>query len=335
MVTKKPADKNGDGVVTPRERKQYQQTKAQVAAAAKNKPGVFEPAKDKLQEAQMEKRFGFAKDVVWSNPELRRLYQSAIKEGWTDEMFQSQLRGTRWYTENADYARKAWAAEQTGGADWTAQMEEAQQRVQDRATQLGAKMTPEMLSAMARRYVFEGWGEAARARMMDEALAGHITEKGDYYLGQSGDIQQSLMETARRNGINMSDGFYQSAAQSVARGLTTADDWDRELRSQAASKWPPYRDKILSGIDMQDLASGYINTMAQTFEIDPSSISLDDPYIKSALQGIDPKTGEPSMESLWDFEYRLKSDPKWTQTKQGANDVASVGMDVLRLMGFA
>lgn len=330
----KPADLNKDGEVTPKERAKYRKTKAEVAAAAGGTPTAPEPTPDKLSGAEMETRFGFAKEVVFSNTELRGLWQKAIKEQWTDAMFQSQLRGTDWYQNNADFTRKAWAAQQTGGADWTAQLQEAEGYVQARATELGSQMSPEQLKEFSRRYVFEGWGDPARKRLMDQAMAGGITSDGGFLEGTAGNLQENMMETARRNGISLSDGYFQSAAQSVARGLTTEDDWMRQIREQAASKWPSFSDKIMSGIDMEDLASGYVNTMAAVFEMNPESISLEDPFIKSALQGIDPKTGEPSMEGLWDFEYRLKSDPRWTNTKQGANDVASVGMDVLRRMGF-
>jgi hypothetical protein len=37
---------------------------------------------------------------------------------------------------------------------------------------------------------------------------------------------------------------------------------------------------------------------------------------------------------LWDFEQQLKNDPRWMKTKQATNDIASVGMDVLRAFGF-
>lgn len=330
----KPADANKDGKVTPKEREKYKKVKAEAAAAAAEKPKPGKDQQDRITEGEMEKRFKFAKEVVWSNKELRGLWQQAIKEQWTDAQFQSQLRGSDWYRNNAEYARNAWAAEKTGGADWQAQLDEASLKIRDRATRLGASLTDEQAKQYARRYIFEGWGDQARARMMDEALAGQITPDGEYLKGQSGDIQQSLMETARRNGMTMSQDYYQSAARSIAQGLTTEEDWQRQIREQAASKWPTFQSQIIGGIDMMDLASGYINTMAEVFEIDPSSITLDDPYIKSALQGIDSQTGQPATEGLYDFEYRLKSDPRWTGTKQGVNTIASVGMDVLRLMGF-
>jgi hypothetical protein len=73
--------------------------------------------------------------------------------------------------------------------------------------------------------------------------------------------------------------------------------------------------------------------MAQVWEVSPDSITLDDPNIRQALQGVG-EDGKPKMQGLWEFEYQLKSDPRWTGTKNGANEVANVGMDILRRMGF-
>jgi hypothetical protein len=37
---------------------------------------------------------------------------------------------------------------------------------------------------------------------------------------------------------------------------------------------------------------------------------------------------------LWDFEKSLKNDPRWMGTKQATNDIAGIGMDVLRSFGM-
>lgn len=330
----RPADKNEDGKITESERGNYRRARAK--ARRENEAGAKKAAndqQDKLTGAALEKEFGFAKDVIWSNPELRKLYKDAIAGQWEPEKFQAEFRSTKWYSEKADYARKAWAAEKTGGADWEAQLAEGREAIEDWAVRNGARLTDQQKNEFARRYWFQGWNDADRASMMDKELSQYIQNDEGFMRGQSGDVQESMMQAARRNGLTFSPGYFESAARSIASGLTTEDDWLREIREQAASKWPSFSDKIMSGLDVEDLASGYINTMANVWEVPSESINLDDPFIRQALQGRNEK-GEPSMESLWDFEYRLKSDPKWTQTKNGANEVASVGMDILRRMGF-
>lgn len=331
----KPADANKDGKVTPKERRTYRQNKAKAAEAEKaGVPKDRNDKQDRINASVMEQRFGFAKDIVWSNRELRVLWQKAIKEQWTDAMFQSQLRGTNWYQNNAEFARKAWAAEKTGGADWSADLQEADAVIEARATALGANLTPEMRQSLARRYIFEGWNQQGREGFLDDALAESIgTGDNGFMFGESGNLQERLMETARRNGLQYSNSYFESAARSVATGLTTDEDWLRDMRAQAASMWTPWSDKIMSGVDAYDLASGYISMMAQTMEIDPESISLNDPRLMKAIMHVDDK-GNTSPIGLYDFQMMLREDPAWMQTKQATDSVSSIGMDVLRMFGF-
>jgi len=329
MAPKKydPADANKDGKVTKKEQQRYDKSQNNGAGAG-----------DTLSKGELEKRYNFAYDVITKNPELYALWRKATnaKKGyWTAEEFESQLRGTDWYKNNADFTRKAWTAEQLGGADWDAQMEEARSRVQDAATQLGAPLSGDQIESLARDYIYKGWGEPSRQRMMEKAIAANIgpDAEGGFMRGGAGDLQQRMMEISQRNGLTFSNDYYAAAARSVASGLTTEEDWLRQQREAAASQWPTWADKIMGGLNMDDLSSGYRNIMAQVYEVDPDSIDLKDPYMRQALTQVDDQ-GNPVPMGLWDFEQQLKNDPRWMKTKQATNDIASVGMDVLRAFGF-
>jgi len=142
-----------------------------------------------------------------------------------------------------------------------------------------------------------------------------------------------LKSEAIANGLSYSDSWYTSAAKSVASGLTDQNYWVREVRDKAAGMFPVYADRIRQGMTMQDLASPYVNLMADVLEISPQQITLNDPYVREALMGIDDK-GNPKPMGLWDFERKLKNDPRWMNTKNAVNDVSAVATDVLRIFGL-
>jgi hypothetical protein len=146
-------------------------------------------------------------------------------------------------------------------------------------------------------------------------------------------LQDTLKKIAVDNGLRLSDSYYKSAAVSVASGLQTKEDWERDVRDQAASLWPSYSEKIKAGVDVASLASGYVNTMAQTLEINPQDINLNDPYIREALGNFDDK-GNPAPLGLWDFEKKLRADPRWMNTKQATDETSSVANTVLKMFGF-
>lgn len=292
-------------------------------------------APDTLSREELAKSYGYALKVIYANPDIRAIFEKALAEGWTNDKFQASLQATNWWQTNNEYARRAWTAEQMGGADWETQKQNARLRVQQAATTMGRTLTPGELATLERRFLYEGWGDSTRSQLMMQALSEGIAEapEGKFMGGGAGDLQEQLVAEARRNGLRFSQGFYKSAAQSVASGLRTADDWRRDIREQAATRWPVFGEQIRAGVDVADLASAYVQTMAETFEIDPDSIDLTDPYIVQALAGYD-EQGKPKAVGLWDFQQKLRKDPRWMNTKQATDEISTIATDVLRTFGF-
>lgn len=322
----KPADLNKDGKVTAKERRQYK------------KNPTAAPMVDPLQRDELAAQYQSAVGIIYSVPEIKPLFEKAISEGWTADRFKAAVQNSDWFRSNNEYARVAWAQEQMGGADWEASLEDARQAVRAVAVGMGADVTEQELNALARRYVYEGWGESTRQNLLAQALSDEISfvpnDRGVVNLrGGAGELSDNLRNLARANGVSFTDNWYLSAAKSVASGLSTAQDWERDVREQAASLFPVYSDKIRQGMNVYDLASPYINTMAQELELDPNMITLDDNYIRSALGGMNDK-GDFQPMGLWDFQKKLRQDPRWENTSRAQNEVTSVTGKVMQMFGL-
>ena len=318
-----PADANKDNKVTPKEQRQYDKKNL--------KP-------DTLSAAELAKKYGYALKIMKSDEEVWTLFQKAAnaKKGqWTTDRFIAELMATQWWSENNEYARKAMAAEAMGGDDWNTMLETARLQVQSEATNQGVDLDDEQLNDLAEQTIANGWDQAGRGQLLTNALSSLITapEDGTFMGGRSGDYQQAWMQTAARNGVNLSRNFFESKARAVASDLATPEEVDREIREQAASFWPTFSKQIMGGMDARDLASGYINTMAQEFEIDPEMVSLNDPLLRQAMTGVS-EDGAPSVEGLWAFQQRLRQDPRWMQTRQAAMEISSTARSVMEMFGL-
>lgn len=319
-------------------------TKAAAAQAAAqggyvDKNFDFIPDKDQLSREELAAQYQQAVGIIYSVPELQQIFTQALDEGWTPAKMQAAVQNSKWYQENDQYARTAWAQEQMGGADWQAALDDARTNVQVISQQMGADLTPEELTALSKRYIYDGWGQRAGGKqMIAQALAEQISYVPDSrgqmnLMGAAGTLADNLKNVARANGMTFADNWYQSAAQSVAAGLTDQKYWERDIREQAAGMWPIYGDKIRQGMNVYDLASPYIQTMAQEFEIDPNNITLNDPYIRAALTGIDDQ-GNPAATNLWEFQKKLRNDPRWMNTAKAQNEVTSVTGRVMQMFGL-
>lgn len=301
-----------------------------------------------LNKELMAQQYGYALRVINAVPELQMLFERAVNDQtgvWDPKKFQVALHNTRWWNENSDPARKAFVAETMGTlpdgtktADWQNQLDIAGTAIDAAASAMGARLTPEERERFVHRYIYEGWMDSDRKGLMEKALSQEIDPstgmaKGRL-MGGAGNLEEKLRKIAQDNGLTLSDSYFQSAARSVASSLTTEEDWVRDVRSQAASMWPPgWADKINAGADASSLASGYMNLMAQTLELDPSQIKLDDPVLRSAITKVDDK-GNPAMVGLGDFGQMLRDDPRYKQTSRYTNDLASIAMDVMRSFGL-
>ena len=339
--------------VTDKKRAASAETRAQNAALAKkygytdkNLDGVPDP--DLLSIEQLDEDYAFVAALIKADPDIRAIWENAVAQGYEGstgkKKFQLEIRESNWYKNNNKYAREAWTAYQLSkqgqGADWQLLTEDARLAIQEAAAAVGSKVSPERMKELENKYIYEGWGKRANGQaLLQKALAEGIGEQetpgggGMAMRGSSGDLAGTLRSMAVNNGLSYSEGWYQSAARSVASGLTTEADWQRDIQEQAATMWPVFADKIRAGVSAKDLASPYVNIMAQTFEIDPESISLNDPYVRQALGGFD-DNGNPVPTNLWDFQLKLREDPRWSTTKKAQDETSSVANTVLQMFGI-
>lgn len=314
------------------ERRKNRQLAKRLGYADKNGDGV--PDVDLLDRDKLASEYKTAVGIIYSVPEIRPLFEKALSEGWSVDKFAAAVQNSSWYQANSEYSRLAWAKETLGGADWQETQKSARSAVQDRATQVGASLTPAELDALTRRYLYEGWGTAGRKSFLDEALAGEISylpdERGQKgFRGAAGDLTDKLKQLSMANGISFSDDWYQAAARSVTAGLTTEEDWLRDVREQAAGRWGALGDQIRAGQNAYDIASPYIDMMARELELSPYDIKLTDPYIDQALSG----STEGPM-SLWEFQKKIRNDPRWMETSYAQNQITGVASAVMEMFGL-
>jgi hypothetical protein len=85
---------------------------------------------------------------------------------------------------------------------------------------------------------------------------------------------------------------------------------------------------------VKQIASPYVNSMANILEVPQDSLSLNDPTINKALTNID-QTGKQTAVPLWQFETNLRQDPRWATTKNAKDTLDSTAHSILQNFGLA
>lgn len=153
---------------------------------------------------------------------------------------------------------------------------------------------------------------------------------GKAFGGKAGTTLADLRATASANGIDLDAQFggqLDSWVENVMQG-ESIDTYKNLIRKTAQIGMPDNVKKLLDdGVDLDTVYSPYKNQMAKILEINPVSIQLDDPVLRSAI------TSEGEM-SLYDFQRSLRKDPRWQYTANAREDVSNVALQVLRDFGF-
>lgn len=153
---------------------------------------------------------------------------------------------------------------------------------------------------------------------------------GKAFGGKAGQTLIDLRQTAAANGIDLDTQFggqLDSWIERVMQG-ETVDTFKNLIRRTAKIGLPENVGKLLDeGVDLDTVYSPYKNLMAKVLEINPESIRLDDPVLRSAITS----QGETT---LYDYQRALRKDPRWQYTNNAREEVSSIAMNVLRDFGF-
>lgn len=139
--------------------------------------------------------------------------------------------------------------------------------------------------------------------------------------------RQDLIKTALNNGVTLDEESIKGFEQRIKAG-ESLDAIKNTIRSTASLGMPDNVKKLIeSGVDLATIYSPYKSLLAQTLEVNPNSITLNDPTLRMAI-------GPDKEMSLYEYQRSLRKDPRWQYTDQARQEVSSTASRVLKDFGF-
>lgn len=284
-----------------------------------------------------------AASLAKNDPELRRLFDEAIRTGWDSDRFLSELKKTDWWKDPKKGVswRQAFELEFNNPPGvWNEALKNAKEKISDLANELyNIQISDDVLDRIARRYYYQGWNNNERglkvwlaSQFSQQQAAGTEFSPGGALL----DTERTLSEAVRAYGLTRDADWARKTAEQILNPNSNYDQDDawNELIAEAESKYPVFAGRLSKERSVRDLASGYIGELAQMLEIrDPNAIDLSDPLLKRAFTSLDEKN-QPRLMPLWEFNQQIKKDERWQYTNNALNTYSSIGSDLARMMGF-
>lgn len=286
-------------------------------------------AEAKLSPEELAAEYGFAYSFLNSVPELKTLFGKMVNENLSKDAFQAELRDTKWWKENSDTQRQVQQMKSTDPATYSAQLGATKIQVQQLAAEIGAVIPPSKMGKIAAQVLATGADES----VLRDTLGKYVTFQKGTLRGEAGAYAVSAKKFAYEQGVTVDDQTVKNQAALISRKLATEADFKGQIVQQAVSAYPGYKDQLEAGQTMSDIASPYVQIMAQELDLSPESIKMTDPLIKEALNGVNAQ-GKPTGMDQTTFMGRLRNDPRWAGTQGAQDKVMDVGYSVLKSMGL-
>jgi len=289
-------------------------------------------------------------ELVKRDPELRRLFEKAIRtddvNGFIDDLYQSDWwndpkRSGTWKSAfQLEYAKDKTA--------WNDAVKQAKIDIAQVALDTyGIVIPQDMLDTLARRYMYQGWGENNNRGLMawlaDVKQRGWIGEKpedesqiGFAPGGSSANDARTWRDRAAAYGLDMPKSWAQGVTDKILdpKSNFTEDQAWNEIISAAEGLFPVFAGKLSKDRSVRDLGAGYLSQMYRYLELDnPDSIDLTDPLLQKAFTSLD-DAGNPTLMPLWKFNQEIKKDDRWQFTNNSRDMYMNAGQGFLRALGF-
>ena len=199
------------------------------------------------------------------------------------------------------------------------------------ALEAGAQFTDAELAAIAKEAIDTSLDTDA------ESLTAFINSKMKFkpgakgaYTGVAGENVDALTKVAAANGLDLNKAFGSQLPDwlnAINKG-ESIETYKKIIRDVAKIGMPEKVAKLIDqGVDLSTIYAPYKNIMASTLEINPQTISLDDPTLRSAI------TADAEI-PIYEFERQLRNDNRWQYTNQAKEEVSNATMKILQDFGF-
>lgn len=265
------------------------------------------------------------------DPETISLNDELLKQAFTDK-------GAIKINDFQNLIRKDARYKGTKGA---ASEEDFRIQVADVALSMGATVTDKDIDAIVSELLATGVPpsrNAIEAKLRKfikfsgtkdtKSATGVVTEPS--ITGAAGNNFQALKETAARNGIDLEKAFGGSIEgwlQKIDQG-ESIETYKRLIRDAAKMGLPDNVKKMLDqGVDLTTIFDPYRNYMGRILEINPDTIDINDPVLRSAI-------GPDKEMTLYDFQRLLRKDSRWQYTDNARQETSNAALGILRDFGF-
>jgi LysM repeat protein len=310
---------------------------------------------DKLDMATLQAKFSIAAGVIGADSSLKTVLDKILQDGITSEAIMTQMiQDTLWYKNQTDKQRSYEYAKSTNPGQFAADLQLNASNIVKQFMGNGIKITAAEAIGYAEQLmksvVLDKSGKVVRydqeflnkimANAIDFSKKSVIGGKTIYNMtGKLETVANELYKRAWDYGFPSSmsntrfEGWFETTMKGLIAGTLNPEDIDNDFQKQAMSMFPGLTNQLTQGQTLRAAADPWINALANTWEVDPNTIDLNDKYLQQALNYTDEKGNVKTM-NLYDTKKLGRRSPDSDFTSWAKEEKTGIANTILRDFGY-
>lgn len=284
----------------------------------------------KVKELFPEYAFFFEADAAGFGQDVRDLLVRAVTQQYKADRFTAEYKQTQYYRDT-DPAVKKWNAKTPGERE-----SETATVVQSIRDSYGDLFEDDAALKQAASDAARLGLSGARLKSFVFAAASK-KQKGQAQISATAEADR-IRQLGRDYGYQVSDDELNSIlTNQTERGRTTVlteDQLTERAKGALLGAMPHLKTQIDAGLTLTNIFRNYQQEAADVLELDPNSVSVNDPRFRAALDARDAQ-GNTRQLSLGEWRQKLRTDPSYgyQYTKRANREATDIGLTIARAFG--
>lgn len=244
-------------------------------------------------------------------------------------LFRAKVLESDFYRNNNALARQRKTAAKNQPGAYAQELDAYKVTAKKRLISAGIQWTPGVEKQVAFAYE-NGMSEDQVDQLIIKS--GELGKLGGTNMGSISSLQSFANSYGVGNLLNTS--YWDTKSKLLFAGETTPEDIMNDIKNLSASAYPAYAEGIKNNVSLSALASNVTSTVANLLELDPDTVTFDNPLVKRIMGYINPATGKQEIMPQWMVDKTVKSSNDWLYTKNATATIDSLTTKVFSDWGL-
>jgi hypothetical protein len=268
--------------------------------------------------------FGSMWDVYNDNPEVKKVIDISVKEGWYNDetKLTSRLQNTNWFRTTESATRQYNIRKSTDPATLEADINKGIEDTRALSLEVGSGvvLSDSTLRMLTENQIKFGWSpQQLKNAIGSESIATAQGGAQGVASLRQGSVAAGLRASADDYAQKVDPAMLDMWTQEILKGSKTETQFTDQMKMQASQQYRSLAPQIEKNQTVKQAVSMYSDAANNVLGIDPSTINWTEDKWNKALNYKDPKTNEYRTMDSSEWNRYLRAQPEWKKTDAAKN----------------